>query len=240
MEKLNALIIDKNKASRKNLLSVIKNGIGIKDPRICESSAQAITLLKQNKAIDLIFVDYETVTDGFETFIISCKELLADQDAKYILLASNASKSFLVKAASLGISTFILKPFIYNTVVNKVKKISASKQQRNAKRLTLFEPLSIELIHNNQEIPAAILDISSGGCLTEAKPLGKHGLDIFSKLSIKIPFNDEHVMVTSQLIRMERSDNENISAAFIFEGMGQDVAMQFAKLWAYLLGSKTK
>jgi len=240
MEKLNALIIDNNKASRKNLLSVIKDGIGIKDPRICESSAQAVALLKQNKEIDLIFVDYETVTDGFETFINSCKNLLADQDTKYILLASNASKSFLVKAASLGISTFILKPFIYNTVVNKVKKVTASKQQRTAKRLTLLEPLSAELIYESQEISAAILDISSGGCLIETKPLGGYGLDIYSKLAIKIPHSDESVIVTSQLIRMERANDENISAAFIFEGMDQDNAMQFAKLWAFLLGNNSK
>ncbi|MDX1811181.1 MAG: hypothetical protein R3240_04490, partial [Gammaproteobacteria bacterium] len=64
------------------------------------------------------------------------------------------------------------------------------------------------------------------------------GIEIFDTLTLRIPFEEEYVDLSAELIRLERNlteESKMINAGFIFKEMHKDTALQFAKLWAALL-----
>lgn len=235
---LSAIILDSNKSSRKTLLSVVRQGLGIKAANEFEQAKQAISYLQANRNTDLMFIDYDSVSDKTFELVSLSKKLKGSDNLKFVLLANSANKEFLLDAARKGISTFILKPYNSKTVVQKVKKICGSSKNRESHRLSLLEAVSVQLIANQQEVAGALVDISSGGCLVKTSRLGPIGVDIYDELMIRIPFDNETIDVPAELIRTERdlsSDAKKISAAFTYKKMEQNVALQFAKLWAALL-----
>ena len=233
-----ALIVDKSNSSRKTLVSVIRTGLGIKTINAFENTQRASHFLKDTKEVDLIFIDYDTANGETFDFVSSSKELTGNKDTKYILLSNSANKDFLLEAAKKGISSFILKPYNSKTVVEKVRKVCASKKQRRSSRLSLLEAVDLDLIINGNKLPGALVDISSGGCLLKTSLLGAFGIDIYDCIKIRIPFGSESVTLDGELIRVERdttTDEKGISAGFIFKNMNQETVMQFAKLWSSLL-----
>lgn len=235
---LSALIIDASKANRKNLMSILRNGLGVKSVSETESPQLALHFLKEAKDINLICIDYESVNELTFDLVQKCKKLTGNGEIKFVLLANTASKEFLLEAASKGISAFILKPYNAKTIVEKIKKITTSKTERKSSRLSLLEAVNVRLMIDDLQMEGALIDISSGGCLLKSDRLGKAGIDIYDELTIRIPFDAEFVDLQSELIRVERdtsSETQKVSSAFIFKNMNQENALQFAKLWATLL-----
>ncbi len=235
---LSALIIDGNKVSRKNLTSISRNILGIKDITACESARAAERYFQQSPNIDLMFLDHETLNGDSFAIIDEAKKHIPKHDLKIVLLANGASKSFLLEAAGKGVSCFIVKPYTAKLVSEKIKKLFTSKAQRQSKRLSLFGAVSLTMYWRDQLFDAALMDISSGGCLVKTQGFQRKGVEILDEFVLQIPFDDEFAEIKAQLLRLERDKSEEdvaINAGFAFKEMQRDNALQFAKLWAALL-----
>ena len=238
LSSLNALIVDNNKVNRKNLHSISRNLLGIKATEACESARDAVRIFQETEKLDIIFIDHETVNGETFNLLDEAKQKFQNKELKIILLASRASRDFLLEAASKGVSTFIVKPYNPKTIVEKVQKLYSSKAQRKSKRLSLLGAVPADIIHEDNKFDGALLDISSGGCLIQTPGFRRTGIEIFDTLTLRIPFEEEYVDLSAELIRLERNlteESKMINAGFIFKEMHKDTALQFAKLWAALL-----
>jgi len=243
LTKLSTIVIDENKVSRKNLSSLLRNSLGMKDVMTFENLNLAIHYIKDAKNIDLVLIDYETTKDKTFDFIEKSKSCFPEIDIKFILLAKTSSKEFLLKAAGKGVSSFVLKPYNSATIVKNINALYASKSQRQSNRLKLLEAVPAILHFEDDQFDGALIDISSGGCQIKTSGYNRKGVEIYDSCQVEIPFDESYIILPAELIRLEKdrtSDIKEILSALIFEPLHKDNALKFAQLWASLLKHSSK
>jgi len=243
LTKLSTIVVDENKVSRKNLASLMRNSLGIKDIMACENDNLALHYIKDAKNVDLVLIDYETTNDKTFDFIEKTKSCFPENEVKFILLAKTSSKEFLLEAAGKGVSSFVLKPYNSATIVKNINSLYASKSQRKSNRLKLLEAVPAILNIEDDKFDGALIDISSGGCQIKTSGFDRKGVEIYDMCQVEIPFEDTYIILPSELIRLEKdraSDKKDVLSALIFEPLHKDNALKFAQLWASLLKYSSK
>lgn len=127
MDECRSLIVDANKGSREHLATIVKYGVGIRNVKAVDSAQRGIDYLKQESDVDIVFIDWLTLSDNLFDFIAAAKKATNRPELKVILLAKLVSKEALLDAANEGVSSIILKPYLHDAVVARIKNLCGAE-----------------------------------------------------------------------------------------------------------------
>ena len=235
-QSLSAIIIDNS--NDKQLPTIIKDDLSISHLKVYKNTLEALNVIRQNNNIDLVYINYETTLDKTFPFVKKAKEIENCKNTKFFLLANHSNKNFLREAANSGVSAFILKPYKNEKLIEKTNKLLPATEKRIDKRVNLLESVSARLRFKGKEITGGIEDISSGGCLICTPKLTGMGIAVYDIVTIRVEFENEKLGVNAEVVRMEKDDTQDFKAvntAFKFTKPNEENALQFAKLWAFIL-----
>jgi len=221
-----ALIIDNNANARKILASVIRQQFSMRDIFTSSSGREAMAVIRQSDNIDWVICNSELEDKDCFELIEEAKKQKSTKNAKFVLTSSNSDRSILLKAASCGVNSFILKPFTPKTIYAKMQKLVDGKSQRKSKRIELLEAIEARVQFAEAKYKSVLVDVSLGGCMIKSGLFNKGGL-IYDNAKIQIPLDKESISVEAQLIRMERdmsSEKKLICSAFIFTNVSKSNA----------------
>jgi len=236
--KLSTIIIDSNKVTRKTLASIIRHNLDIKDIKMFENVNLTLNYVKEAQKIDLVFIDHESANEMVFDLVDKINETFSDKKIKFVLIAGNTNKDYLMEASTRGISSFILKPYNSATVVKKTKSLFASKAARKSRRLKIFDVIDAKMAFEEGQFKCTLVDISAGGCQVRLSSFEKKGVELFDIGSINIPNDEVDISLAFELVRLEQdigSEEKCMLAALKFQPLDQEKATGFAKLWAALL-----
>lgn len=232
----NAVIIDSDKNYRKSLASIIRQHFKIRDIYTCSSAREAIGISRQLEKVDIVLCDSELADHSALQLIADLKQTKSSAGAHYVLLSNNSKREFLLEAAAVGVSAFILKPFTTKTVTEKIKKLINGKTQRQSRRIKLFNTVTGYVAFKNAKYKGEVDDLSSGGCMIRL-PMLESGGTIYDQCAIRISYEENSVDIVAELIRLERDtsdEQKNVNAAFIFKEMNEETQQAFEKVWKLL------
>ncbi len=191
----------------------------------CAREASAV--LRQIENIDWIFFNSELADkDAFE-FVKEMQGLKSTESAHYILTSSDSNREILLKAATVGVHAFIVKPFTPKIVIGKMQKLIGNKAQRKTRRVDLFEAFEATVHFKEAKYPSVLMDISLGGCMIKSPVYNQGGGMIYDKAKIRIPYENTIISLDAELIRLERDtscEEPKILAAFLFNDIKEKYA----------------
>lgn len=218
VETYTALLVDRNQGTRKTLASVLRQAMGIKNILESASAREAMGMLKNTNKVDWIFSDTSLPDQDCFTFIADAKTAPSAKDSAFIILSTQTSRELLLKAASAGVNDFIKKPFTSSTVVVKLRKLIDGKSQRATNRVHVLGAYEALLEIGGETVKSALVDLSLGGCLVTAPPIGKFA-SVYDTVKIKVSGENGSFAVAGDIVRIERhvQDEEKlIQIAFQF------------------------
>ena len=227
----------------KQLISIIKSDLEITRVKKYTNTIDALDAIEHYKGINLVFIDYETVLDSTYSFVEKACATKNCKNTKFILLASHSNKKMLSRAANIGISAFILKPYKKQKLLEKVRKLLPKIEEPVDIQLDLLESIEATLRFKGKEILGGIVNISHDGCAITTKRYGRMGVEIYDIVTIRVNFENEKLGINAEVVRMEKDeerDEKSITTTFKFTKPNDDNAMQFAKFWAFILKERDK
>jgi len=236
-----AIIIDSSK--KKLLVSLIRTEFNIKRVKTYTCVEDALEEIPEYADITFIFIHFETSRDKTFDFVANVKQMENCAQTKFILLSDTSDKRFLMKAASNGISAFILKPFTKEKFVDKVRKLLPRTKKPKESRFDFLENVEARLRFKGKEIRGGIENIGANGCLVRTPKLGKLGIEIYDVVTIRIDFEKERLGINAEVIKMEKAQQDDypaVRSTLKFTDPDKDNALQFAKFWAYILRERDK
>jgi len=234
------IIIDSNKNSRKTLGSVVRTHLGIKKLTLFEGEAHTLGHLDAMEKLDLVFIDFESLGKVPLDLIKAIKSNFSHSKIQFILMTANKDETFLVDAATNGISAIIEKPYNSAAVISKIKSLFKSTARRSS-RLNIYKTMPIYLAFDKNKFNASLVDISSNGCKIKVKGFKHKGIEIYDSGLMKIPFDDNSLVLDFELVRLESdvsSDEKWVFAALNFKSISAKNGAIFAQLWAHILGQR--
>ncbi len=235
-EPFSAVIVDDS--NDKNLIRLLKTGLGISNVKKCATTIEALALIQGNANISIIFIDYETTLARTFAFVKEAKETGKCKDTRFFLMANESSQTFLAEASQSGISAFILKPYNDKKLLNKAKKILPPITSKKPNRLNLLDSIEARLRYKNKEIIGTIENINDKGCSINTVKFGRMGAEVYDTITIRIDFEKEKLGVNAEIIKIEQDlskDTKAVTTTFKFKKPNEENAMQFAKFWAHIL-----
>ena len=230
-----AIIVDGNNTARKSLSSVIRQNYNMRDIYSSSCAREASAVLKQIENIDWVFFNNDLADkDAFE-FVKEIREFKSTESAKYILTSSDSNRETLLKAATAGVNSFIVKPFTPKIVIGKMQKLIGNKAQRKTRRVDLFEAFEATVHFKEAKYLSVLMDISLGGCMIKSPIYNQGGGMIYDKVKIRIPYEDTNISLDAELIRLERdtsSEESKILAAFLFKDIKEKYARNLTSFLA--------
>jgi putative two-component system response regulator len=122
-EKKIVLAIDDMAVSLTSIRTILQNEY---DVRLAKSASMALEMLAQFK-VDLILLDIEMPEiSGFE-FVGLVKNNPSYKDIPIIFVTSHANPQFIDKAMAFGAEGYIVKPFIPEALIKRVKAALGEK-----------------------------------------------------------------------------------------------------------------
>ncbi len=126
---ISILVVDDSRAMRMTIRVILKK-LGYLNIIEAEDGRQGLEKLKQNK-VDLILCDWMMpVMDGLEMLV----ELRNDdslKDIPFIIVTAVGQKENIIEAVQAGVSNYIVKPFVPETLESKIQTCFADSEGKN-------------------------------------------------------------------------------------------------------------
>ncbi len=237
-----AIIVDNDRNYRKTLSSLLKQHTQIREIYTCATGREAQAVCRQLKTVDFVFCDSEITDQPVLSLVVDMIKSKSAENAQIVLLSTQSRREFLLEAAAVGVNAFILKPFTPKTVSEKIQQLSGGKSQRRAKRIKIFQTITIHVAFKNAKYKGKLEDISTSGCMANLPALTEGGT-IYDTAALRIVYEEEKVDLKAELIRLERdtgSDTQRVKAAFLYKNMDEETRQRFDHLWSSIDKSHNK
>jgi len=221
-----------------DLVKVLKQDLNVQKIKSTNSLEQAASAIQRYEGLDLVMVDLELAGENAFDFVKNARLNVLSKKTKFVLMGNKVEKDFLIKAANYGYSAFINKPFEKEQVYTRLKKLLPYVDTRATNQLNLLEKVEATLRFKDKEISGEIQDISDTGCYICTPRIGRLGIEIYDLVTIRVKINDESFGVNAQIVHMEKNDSmgfDGIIHGLEFTKPDENTALEFAKLWAYIL-----
>ena len=119
-QQIKILVIDDSRMMLRMLQKILSN-LGFNNVDICTDPQSEILLLKNNKQVDFIFVDF--MMDGLDgiEFVKEARHALGN-DVPIIMISSKADQEHIKKAFKSGVNDYIVKPFTQEIILAHMNK----------------------------------------------------------------------------------------------------------------------
>lgn len=220
------------------LSKILKYGHNVKKIKQTDSLKRLVYASTNYENIDLVFVDFDVFRDKSIYFLEKVKDHINCKNIKFILLGTTSTKSLLLKAANAGYSSFITKPFDKADVLQRISKILPLPEKSSPQRLSLLENIEATLQYKNKEAIGSIEDIGIDGCLISIPYFDRLKIEVYDVITIRVEVDNDKFGVNAEVVKVEKQDKIGFKAVSIYLQFTQPdhkTALDFAKLWAYIL-----
>lgn len=188
-----------------------------------KNGSQALAALSseyQKKSIDLVLCDWELPGTTGDEILLQVRQDQDIRDLPFIMITSRSDEASLKKVAKLGITSYLIKPFSVNALMEKIIKAMSLEEEKKQKRFYMDTAFSVEIIFDDgaHTYEGALYQISWDECLIRT-PLLEHGVRLYDKVGLSIQFNDETIRLKTEVQRMEPDCEYHSLKSFMMVGL---------------------
>ena len=236
LSKDTALIVDSSGTAPKTLVTILRDYLNCQNILEASDGQAALAMFSKHSRIDWVFSDWEIPGLSGDQLLAEVRKNPESANIPFIMVTSRSDRDSLATAVQLGVTSYVIKPFTANTLVEKIRMAMHRMERRNAERIKVTQGTQTKLKFKNFETTSStLLDISLSGALVLAALKDLQGLSIFTLGDIEIHLPKGVLSLPVQVIRMEADPlhpgrTDQIRVAVRFQPMERETRSGLVKM----------